>query len=58
MNFFSLIFRIFILFLSLNNIKSKTKEKTCGKIIEISNNYILKEEELKTNEEESNTYIK
>ena len=57
MNFFSLIFRIFILFLSLNNIKSKTKEKTCGKIIEISNNYILKEEELKTNEEESNTYI-
>ena len=58
MKFISLIIPIFIIILSINNINSKKNEKTCGKIIEISDEKSLNKEDLnKNNEKGENTYI-
>ena len=57
MKFISLIIPIFIIILSINNINSKKNEKTCGKIIEISDEKSINKEELKNNEKGENTYV-
>ena len=58
MKFISFLIPIFIIILSINNINSKENEKTCGKIIEISDEKSLNKEDLnKNNEKGENTYI-
>ena len=58
MKFNSFIITICIIILSINNINSKKNEKTCGKIIEISDEKSINNEELKKdNEKGENTYV-